>query len=243
MPIHGTNVLHIIEARDEQEDESQYSNEEKGNDSDDDGSGANLVACFGGDHISTVRALEVRYRLLSEGGCYHCWLRLHNSNLQTDRQTGRQTQMKKCMHTHKHTVIHTHVRTHTWTHTHGRTHTDKHTHAQTQTLSLSLSLTHTHARTHTHTQRETERAASSSHGTLSQRSTTPLVPLINSQPSNTQPPYPHICGVGVMRRLLVRVRGGSRLRRVRALLVSLQRVLTLSVVGGRSLLITHLWRE
>ena len=83
MPIHGTNVLHIIEARDEQEDESQYSNEEEGNDSDDDGSGANLVACFGGDHISTVRALEVRYRLLSEGGCYNSSSLGDSTNLQT----------------------------------------------------------------------------------------------------------------------------------------------------------------
>ena len=59
MSIHGTNVLHIIEGRDEQEDDSQYANEEKGNDCDDDGSGANLVPCTCGDHVSTVRALEV----------------------------------------------------------------------------------------------------------------------------------------------------------------------------------------
>ena len=52
-------MLHIIEARDEQENDTQYSNEEKGNDSDDDGSGANLVPCFGGDHVSTVLALKV----------------------------------------------------------------------------------------------------------------------------------------------------------------------------------------
>ncbi len=52
-------MLHIIEGRDEQEDDTQYSNEEKGNNCDDDGSGANLVPCFGDDHVSTVRALKV----------------------------------------------------------------------------------------------------------------------------------------------------------------------------------------
>ena len=59
MSIHGTNMLHIIEGRDKQEDATQYSNEEKGNDSEDDGRNANLVPCFGGDHVSTVRALKV----------------------------------------------------------------------------------------------------------------------------------------------------------------------------------------
>ena len=115
MPINGTNVLHIIEARDEQEDESQYSNEEEGNDSDDDGSGANLVPCFGGDHISTVRALEVRYRLLSEGGCYNSSSLGDSTDLQTYTQCHRQTD----------------TYTHTHTHTHARTHTKKGKEAQT----------------------------------------------------------------------------------------------------------------
>ena len=157
MSVNRAHVFHVVKNRNAEKYQSKDSDKEEGNEHYNESSGACLVSCFGGDHVSTVRALEVRYRLLSEGGCYHCWLRLHNSNLQTDRQTGRQTQRKKCMHTHKHTVIHTHVRTHTWTHTHGRTHTDKHTYAQTQTLSLSLSLTHTHAHTHTHTERERER--------------------------------------------------------------------------------------
>ena len=156
MSINRAHVFHVVKNRNAEKYQSKDSDKEEGNEHYNESSGARLVSCFGGDHVSTVRALEVRYRLLSEGGCYHCWLRLHNSNLQTDRQTDRQTDTNEEMyahtqtHSHTHTRADTHMDTYAWTHTH----TDKHMHAQTQTLSLSLSLTHTHA--HTHTQRERE---------------------------------------------------------------------------------------
>ena len=61
-------MLHIIEGGDKQEDNGNYSNEEKGNHRDDNGRGANLGPSASGDHISAVRALEVGQRVLSKGG-------------------------------------------------------------------------------------------------------------------------------------------------------------------------------
>ena len=67
-PIDGTNVLHIVEGRDEQENNCQYSEEQNGNDCDNNGRVADLVSCTCGDHVSAVRALKVGQWLLSKGG-------------------------------------------------------------------------------------------------------------------------------------------------------------------------------
>ena len=67
-PIDGTDVLHIVEGRDEQENNCQYSEEQNGNDCDNNGRVADLVSCTCGDHVSAVRALKVGQWLLSKGG-------------------------------------------------------------------------------------------------------------------------------------------------------------------------------
>ena len=95
MPINGTNMLHILEGRDQEEYERKYPDEQKGNNCDDNGRGANLAPCTCGDDVSTVWALKVGQGTLSKFGCY-------DSNSLRDWSN---------LHRHRH------IRTHTHTHT------------------------------------------------------------------------------------------------------------------------------
>jgi len=52
-------MFHVVKNWDAQKYQSEDSNEEEGNEHYNESSIASLVPCFGGDHVSTVRALEV----------------------------------------------------------------------------------------------------------------------------------------------------------------------------------------
>lgn len=91
MAVNGADVFHVVKDGNAEEDESKEPNEQKGNEHHDDGCVAGLVPRFGGDHVSTVWALEVGHRILSKGGCYHS-RRLRNSYLQKE--------INRCAHTH-----------------------------------------------------------------------------------------------------------------------------------------------
>ena len=102
MSVNRAHVFHVVKNRNAEKYQSKDSDKEEGNEHYNESSGACLVSCFGGDHVSTVRALEVRYRLLSEGGCYNSSSLGDSTNLQTYTQCHRQTD------THTHARARTH---------------------------------------------------------------------------------------------------------------------------------------
>ena len=103
MSVNRAHVFHVVKNRNAEKYQSKDSDKEEGNEHYNESSGACLVSCFGGDHVSTVRALEVRYRLLSEGGCYNSSSLGDSTNLQTYTQCHRQTDT----HTHTRARAHT----------------------------------------------------------------------------------------------------------------------------------------